>query len=496
MLGEVIMSHFCFGAYTRILLSCAPSSVKNKFLCGTLLLGLDPLYDIREDDDSVSHILGGRQNLSSNLIQAAMDIDAIKLRHYFEREIIHRLDDNKKKNVILALKDIIRNDQNILDSTQLGTLSGRTKLVFLSEVNISFTEVLVDLFLYAVIKTDNTKYKNETKTINRKYCDKYDGLRDTINLYEPSLITPIQAIPLTVNSKKFDAVFTHISKESLGLANNHDFQLFRLAIENNEFCYSELGKFLLNNLGNYVFSRSQIQDILDEDEIGTIAIQAIRLLNDTGVPGVKGTGSELGELLLYVFLEHVLQAPKLMSKVELNSGMSTKRSKSDSIHLLSFNTGLNNQLVLGASHIVGDLKVAIDEAFEHVVQIKNAQTTEIGLVESTIFYQSFNPELSATVKNIIVPQKGKSNRPDRAFGVFLGYSIDKIQGIYTNDEYRIKYIEQMEKDISDNAKYIQDKIMSLGLTGFSFYIYVLPFNEAISDKQAIMDNLLTLGGVC
>ena len=36
-------------------------------------------------------------------------------------------------------------------------------------------------------------------------------------------------------------------------------------------------------------------------------------------PDQKGTGSELGEILLYAFLEDVLGAPKLMTKVELTT---------------------------------------------------------------------------------------------------------------------------------------------------------------------------------
>lgn len=488
------MSHFCFGAYTRILLSCAPKNVKNKLLCGTLLLGLDKTYDIRGDDDIVSHLLSGSQNLSPIIIDAAAAISPKELEAYFEKEIVNRLDENKKPNIILGFKEIIANDSGILDTTQLGTLSNKTKDDFLKDTNIAFTEILTDLFLYAVLKTDNTKYKTETKAICRSFCDKYNGQRNTINLYELSQVRPVQVVPLTVKGKKFDTVFTPVAKKVLALPNNNDFQIFRLAIENNEFCYSELCKFLLNNLGNYVFSRTQIQEIIDDDEMATIAIQAIRLINETGSPGVKGSGSELGEMLLYIFLEQGLQAPKLMSKVELSTAMSYKKSKSDSIHLLSFEAGLNNQLVFGASHVDGNLQVAIDEAFDHVLQIKKSQSNEISLVESTIFYQSFQPEVSALVKDIIVPQKGRSERPDKSFGMFLGYSIEKDCTPCSNDEYRDKATAKMERDIADNVQYIQDKINALGLAGYSFYIYVLPFNNAICDKQSIMDNLMTLGG--
>lgn len=490
------MSHFCFGAYTRILLSCAPKNVKNKFLCGTLLMGLDENYDIREDDDTVSHILSGTQNLSPQIIECASEVSASKLEAYFEKEIVHRLDENKKTNAILALKEIIGNDCSILGTTQLGTLSNKTKDDFIRSVDLPFTEILTDLFLYAILKTDNTLHKKETKAISRSFCDQYNCQRNTINIYELPQIRPVQVVPLTVLGKKFNTVFTPVGKEVLAITNNNDFQIFRLAIENNEFSYSELEKFLLNNLGNYVFSRIQVQEIIDSEEFGTIAVQAIRLMNETGLPGVKGTGSELGEMLLYIFLEQVLQAPKLMSKVELSTVMSYKKSKSDSVHLLSDGAGLNNQLVFGTSYVEGDLQAAIDAAFDHVLQIKNFQSNEISLVESTIFYQSFKPEVSALVKDIIVPQKGRSERPDKAFGMFLGYSIDKDYTPCSNDEYRNKVTLKMERDIANNVQYIQDKINALGLSGYSFYIYVLPFNDAICDKQSIMVNLMTLGGGC
>lgn len=50
----------------------------------------------------------------------------------------------------------------------------------------------------------------------------------------------------------------------------------------------------------------------------------------------------LGEMLLYVFMEQELNAPKIMSKIEINDLGRNIESKSDGVHLLAIND--NGQL--------------------------------------------------------------------------------------------------------------------------------------------------------
>ena len=61
--------------------------------------------------------------------------------------------------------------------------------------------------------------------------------------------------------------------------------------------------------------------------------EALRVMRQTGRPDEKGTGNELGEMLLYAFLEEKLDAPKLLSKVELSTGAKQYNSQCDSIHM-------------------------------------------------------------------------------------------------------------------------------------------------------------------
>ena len=107
------------------------------------------------------------------------------------------------------------------------------------------------------------------------------------------------------------------------------------------------------------FSRAQIENYRVEDDVYSVGLDAIDIMKRNGAPGQKGTGNDLGEIMLYVFLEQVLGAPKIMSKVELQTGAKQYESKCDGIHLLSLEQTFGipyYHMVFGTSSIMGDMK--------------------------------------------------------------------------------------------------------------------------------------------
>lgn len=164
----------------------------------------------------------------------------------------------------------------------------------------------------------------------------------------------------TISGGKFDEVFTEVSHaETLGLKNPEQLRLFHLNVNNNAFSSDKLEVFLRKNIGQYVFSRAQIENYHVEGNVYSVGMDAIDIMKRNGAPGQKGTGNDLGEIMLYVFLEQVLGAPKIMSKVELQTGAKQYNSKCDGIHLLSLEQTFGMpyyHMVFGTSSIVGDMK--------------------------------------------------------------------------------------------------------------------------------------------
>ena len=291
-------------------------------------------------------------------------------------------------------------------------------------------------------------------------------------------------------SDSFDTVFSEIdSTKKLNLKNNNCLRLFYLDISNNKFIYTGLHQLLQRNIGRYVFSRASIEQFKAEGDAEAIGLKAVELLREANNPNDNGAGGELGEILLYLFLENKLNAPKLLSKVELKTTGNQYIFGSDGIHLFQLDDK-NFQLILGESKIKGVLSKAVDEAFESIEKVSNNPDNELRLIEKNIFSESFDEKTTEFIKSLIIPLKrDKTIIVDNAFGIFLGYTLDIDVTQYSNLKFHDAVNEKLKNDLDIIASYIEKKINKSGLTGYSFYFYILPFNNAKDDRAAIINKL-------
>lgn len=504
------MEHLCIGSYVRIMTSCAiPAERKFDPFCEKIMLSLCPDgaktfsytstdgYEVTYSYPNFSKIHSASQNLPTEVMQMALTKDARAIERYFISVVIPAMEEARKKNAVLALKNIILKDTTIADTTQLGTISSLTKNELKSRNEFVLSEFLTDIFIYATAKTDNTIEAAFTKSIKKDFYSAYNQIVDTIKLYEVTRSKTVAAIPLT-SKGKFDKVFIPTSSERLSISANHDLQIFCLKFDDFDFDYHGLWKHLRNNIGYYVYSRAQIKQYMDDDEISALAYDAIAHIKEMIASGKMPTGNELGELLLYIFLEQVLNAPKLMSKVEFGNHGGIFTSESAGIHLLTANAAVPfNQVVLGTSMINGDIQTAIDSAFADARNLKNRKKDERRFVESNIFASSFPDDVYDQIESIILPSEASKQKPATAFGMFLGYTLS---GVTPNgksvDAYQNDVLNQLKTDILNQVPFIESKITQYGLDGYSLYIYLLPFVDADEDKKDIMDKLLqSEGGV-
>lgn len=504
------MEHLCAGSYVRILTSCAiPAERKFDSFCEKILLSLCPDgamsfsytsaagYEVTYSYSNFNKIHSASQNLPKEIMQMALKKDVRAIERYFIRVIIPAIEEARKKNAVLALKNIIVKDNTIADTTQLGTIRSLTKNDLKNKNEFVLSEFLTDIFIYAIAKTDNTVEASFTKSIRRDFYAAYNQMVDTIKLYEVTKPKIVSSIPLT-SKGKFDKVFTPISSEKLSISANHDLQIFCLKFDDFDFDYDGLWKHLRNNIGYYVYSRAQIKKYMDDDEISALAYDAIAHIKEMIATGKVSTGNELGELLLYVFLEQVLNAPKLMSKIEFGNHGGILTSESAGIHLLTADAAVHfNQVVLGASMINSDLQTAIESVFADAHKLKNRKRDERRFVESSIFAASFPEDVYNQLETIILPTESSGKKPATAFGMFLGYTLSgvtpngKSVDVYQNDVFN-----QLKTDILNQVPFIESKITQYELDGYSLYIYLLPFADADEDKKDIMDKLLqSKGGI-
>jgi hypothetical protein len=117
-------------------------------------------------------------------------------------------------------------------------------------------------------------------------------------------------------------IFNKVSEEEFDVPNKNYLRLFMLNTENKLFTYDELYEYILPNVSRYVFSRKYLAEAeKNPRKRDTMILDAISHLRPILDNEDRGAGGELGEILLYLFLEQDLKAPKLFSKVELKRAL-------------------------------------------------------------------------------------------------------------------------------------------------------------------------------
>ena len=130
----------------------------------------------------------------------------------------------------------------------------------------------------------------------------------------------MQLLRKSLNDIGFDGVFTEVEHaESLGLKNPHQLRMFHLKVETSAFSLDDLHRFLRRNIGRYVYSRAKIEQFHVEGDTESIGLQAANLLRRVCNADDVWIGEELGNVMLYVFLEQILGAPKLYKMKQVSN---------------------------------------------------------------------------------------------------------------------------------------------------------------------------------
>ncbi|MDE6667721.1 MAG: DUF1837 domain-containing protein [Clostridia bacterium] len=295
----------------------------------------------------------------------------------------------------------------------------------------------------------------------------------------------------SIGEEEFDKVFYEIPHNvKLDLANENQVKFFILNIQNNQYSYYELFKILKKNLGRYALSRKEFR--ADLEMAISKAISRFHEVKNAGT----GAGGELGELLLYLFLEVVLGAPKLLSKMELKGTPNQYNYNSDAVHYFQYETdyGKHNQVVLCESKLIGDCTLAISKAFDSLSSSLVKREYDFSLVATEIFKETMSETEAQEVINSIVPNTTEDIKnnviKETAAGIFIGFD-EKIEPTGDSLKTRANTINNITLKIPKIVKKLDEKIEEKKLKGMSFYIYFLPFNDVDKDREKIMEQLLT-----
>ena len=297
---------------------------------------------------------------------------------------------------------------------------------------------------------------------------------------------------LSISNQNFLDAFDEVDIDSANFGKNK-LNLFVLKINANEFDYCNLQRQLLEPMVDFSLSRTVKAEYKDKPA------ELSKKARDKFINYINNKG-ELGELLLYCFLELHLKAPKILSKLELKTSTNHYVNGADGVHYLKLENG-NYQLIFGESKTERQLTSGLTNAFRSIAEFKtevNASGNnksginyEKILISNNIGKESLLDGEVDFIKNIIYPKKENNFEVDDAFGIFIGYeiSISNDNKGLSNEDFRTTIKDQIKKEVERKIRHIRLKINKHNLQGHNFYIYVLPFTNLDESRENITKNI-------
>ncbi len=432
-------------------------------------------------DDSPKTVNNYRHGnpIASNALKNIQDADLDILAEHYKKDLLSNIQEKYKRNIALALRYVLSIDP-INDDTLISKEHNKKKGHLIKGTHFCLHYYIAILMKYAVCNDNTDTYAD----INEEFIDGFNKDASIVELDDNPIITSTELS--LMDSSIFQESFVKIPhSESINVTSPSRLEIYHLKLINTDYDYIQVSKFLVQSIQNFIFSRRQVQDAYDKKELNHQITQAfmkfIKLKPEDSFPNI----------MLYSFLECALKAPKILSSYELTQTPGEYKSCSSGVHLLpAISIGAkNNQLVFGSSKVEANLKDAIDDTFSQVEKIIENKNDEIKFVDENIFRYCFEDKDATYLKELLIPGYSGTT-PEMSFGLFISFNINiKDKDKMNQETYNLVLTKTLQKQVSEITPYIQNKIDSLKLNGYSFYLYLLPLEDVNNDQTKIYDAL-------
>lgn len=470
--------YICYATVFNIILSyvCERPGIQKLFEAIWPIV-LQKERSIKDDENSYKYHRG--LDIPNWVKKEARNLPIKSISNGIHTNLLPILNESKITEIIKAINILLEHDE-IIDNDKVFCENPRyTKKEILDKKAWEIEEYLAIVLKY-VFTNDNELDKDLVNT-------RYKFALSKINKYPSIDIIPFGSsvelpIAIETSKKRFDETFKEIiQSSSLDLARDNHLKLFIVNIVNNKFEYMNLKNLYKYYLSNYVFSKNEKSKYDDPELIQAILFDAIAKTKRTS----SFKESALGNLLLYTFLEQVLNAPKLFNSITLSSS----NAKSQAVHMLNVD-GKHTKLIFGTSEILSDMTAAITNAFNKIKNIELNLTKERNmLIDFNLLNCEFDTKTADLIKDIVIPTKSSAIDTENAFSIFIGYTLKDVDKSLDNENYLLELHKKLIAEIEEASSFIKKKIDELDLYGYSFYIYFVPFNDADHDKYTIVEVL-------
>ena len=164
------------------------------------------------------------------------------------------------------------------------------------------------------------------------------------------------------------------------------------------------------------------------------------------------TTGEPGELILFMLLEKVMNAPQIVCKMDLKTSTQVPVHGSDAIHV--YYDDVTNMLCLywGESKLRAEISTALDETCGSIVNFISGKETgvprerDLKIIRDHITV--IDDKLKTQILKYLDPYEPESNNIEECFACFVGFEYDLLSQLHTLDksqlvkQFESKYLER------------------------------------------------------
>ncbi len=194
------------------------------------------------------------------------------------------------------------------------------------------------------------------------------------------------------------------------------------------------------------------------------------------------TKGKLGELLLYMFIELLLKAPKIISKISTLDDSNIHVKGADAVHAQYVDGGL--LLYLGESKLHQQYSNACGDAVSSLIETVRDYQGEFDLIETCLDFPNMTEPFEQEILRILDPYNNTDLSALMRHPCFIGFDSAICRNVASADDYVEKYRQSAQARINTFYRHA-----SKGLDINRLHLFLLPFESIDAFAQEFIDHL-------
>lgn len=211
------------------------------------------------------------------------------------------------------------------------------------------------------------------------------------------------------------------------------------------------------------------------------------------------SSGEPGELILFILLETILNAPQIVSKMYLKTSVNMPVHGADAIHVAYNNDAGMLCLYWGESKLHKQISSALSDTCVSIENFITGKETgpprerDLQIIRDHISIA--DGEMKKALLKYLDPYEPESNKVEECFACFVGFEYEVLSKLNELDQVHLvqHFEEKYSEKIKSAVKMFTDKICENNIQHLRFVFFLLPFRDLDELRSKFFRKLGVMG---